>query len=122
MSSAANWSYTAKATLWRNLGKDEYGDPLGYAAPEVFLCDYQGGLSAKITNASASLGNLGFERVVKNTVWTEYANAATGDYLLIGESSEDDPIAAGADEIQQVIRYADTFERVTDDFAIITGA
>lgn len=122
MSSAANWSYTAKATIWRNLGKDEYGDPLGYSAPEILLCDYQGGLSAKITNASASLGNLGIERVVKNTVWTEYANATAGDYLLIGESSAADPIAAGADEIQQVIRYADTFERVADDFAIITGA
>jgi hypothetical protein len=35
MSSVANWSYTATATIWRKLeGNDEYGDPLGYAEPE----------------------------------------------------------------------------------------
>ncbi|WP_038910938.1 hypothetical protein [Dickeya dadantii] len=116
MSSAANWSYTAKATVWRKLaGNDEYGDPMGYAAPEVIMCDYQGGLSKK-------LASLGAEIVVKNTVWTEYALADAGDYLLIGESTEADPVSAGADEVRQVIRYADTFERLADDFAILTGA
>lgn len=114
MSSVANWSYTAKATIWRRLGKNELGDPLGYAVPESVLCDYEGGLSKRI-------GSLGSEIVVKNTVWTEYALAAAGDYLLIGESTETDPVAAGADEVRQVIRYADTFERLADDFAIITG-
>ncbi|KOR02500.1 hypothetical protein [Pluralibacter gergoviae] len=114
MSSAANWSYTAAATIWRNLGTDKYGDPLGYSEPEVILCDYEGGLSKRI-------GSLGSEIVVKNTVWTEYSLAAAGDYLLIGESSEADPVNAGADEVRQVIRYADTFERLADDWALITG-
>jgi hypothetical protein len=46
MSSVANWSYTATATIWRKMeGNDEYGDPLGYAEPEQILCDYEGGLS-----------------------------------------------------------------------------
>lgn len=115
MSSVANWSYTATATIWRKLtGNDEYGDPLGYAAPESILCDYEGGLSKRI-------GSLGAEIVVKNTVWTEFALAATGDYLLIGASTEIDPVVAGADEVRQVIRYADTFERLADDYAILTG-
>ncbi|MCK1065077.1 hypothetical protein [Pluralibacter gergoviae] len=114
MSSAASWSYTAAATIWRNLGNDKYGDPIGYSEPEVILCDYEGGLSNRI-------GSLGSEIVVKNTVWTEYALAAAGDYLLIGESSESDPVAAGADEVRQVIRYADTFERLADDYAVLTG-
>lgn len=115
MSSIARWSYTAAATIWRKLeGNDKYGDPLGYSAPEVILCDYEGGLSKRI-------GSLGSEIVVKNTVWTEYALAAAGDYLLIGESSETDPVTAGADEVRQVIRYADTFERMADDYAILTG-
>ena len=117
MSSIASWSYTAKATIWRKLSaaKDEYGDPIyGYAAPEIIMCDYEGGLSKRI-------GSLGAEIVVKNTVWTEFALADAGDYLLIGESTEPDPIAAGADEVRQVIRYADTFERLADDFAILTG-
>ncbi len=115
MSSVANWSYTATATIWRKLdGQDDYGDPLGYAAPEQILCDYEGGLSKRI-------GSLGSEIVVKNTIWTEFTLADAGDYILIGESTEVDPILAGADEVRQVIRYADTFERITDDYAIITG-
>ena len=114
MSSLANWSYTAQATVWRNLGPNEYGDPLGFSAPEIIACDYQGGLSKR-------LGDIGGEKVVKNTVWTEYALADTGDYLLIGVSTNPDPLAAGADEVMQAIRYADTFERTADDYAIITG-
>lgn len=117
MSSVANWSYTAKATIWRKgaRGRDENGDPInGYDAPVVIMVDYEGGLSKRI-------GSLGAEIVVKNTVWTEYALADAGDYLLIGESSDADPVAAGADEVRQVIRYADTFERVADDYAILTG-
>lgn len=115
MSSVANWSYTATATIWRKLeGNDEYGDPLGYAEPEQILCDYEGGLSKK-------LASLGAEIVVKNTVWTEFTDAGSGDYLLIGESDNPDPVAAGADEIRQVIRYADTFERLADDWALLTG-
>ncbi len=86
----------------------------GYAAPVIIMVDYEGGLSKRI-------GSLGAEIVVKNTVWTEYALADAGDYLLIGESTDADPIAAGADEVRQVIRYADTFERLADDFAILTG-
>lgn len=115
MSSVANWSYTATATIWRRLeGQDELGDPLGYAEPEQILCDYEGGLSKRI-------GSLGSEIVVKNTIWTEFALADAGDYILIGASAEADPVVAGADEIRQVIRYADTFERLAEDFAIITG-
>lgn len=115
MSSVAKWSYTATATIWRKLeGTDEYGDPLGYAEPEQILCDYEGGLSKRI-------GNLGAEIVVKNTVWSEFALAEAGDYLLIGVSTESDPVVAGADEVRQVIRYADTFERLADDYAILTG-
>lgn len=121
MSEVASWSYTAKATVWRNLGKDEYGDPLGYSAPVVIDCDYQGGMSEKIAGVSASLGNLGSEVVVKNTFWTEYAEAQTGDYIFIGESAETDPLVAGADKILQVIRYADTFNRTADDYALLSG-
>ncbi|APH28089.1 hypothetical protein LSC12_003477 [Salmonella enterica] len=117
MSATANWSYTAKATIWRKQAgsNDEYGDPIsGYAAPEAIMVDYEGGLSKRI----ASIGE---EIVVKNTVWSEYSLAAAGDYLLIGESTSADPVAAGADEVRQVIRYADTFDRVADDYALITG-
>lgn len=114
MSSLASWSYTAQATIWKPLGLNEYGDSLGWSEPLVITCDYQGGLSKR-------LGVIGGEKVVKNTIWTEYALANAGDYILIGASTEPDPIAAGADEIMQSIQYADTFERTADDWAIITG-
>ncbi|ORM64229.1 hypothetical protein PRCB_01465 [Pantoea rodasii] len=114
MSSLASWSYTAQATVWRTLGLNEYGDSLGWSEPLVIACDYQGGLSKR-------LGAIGVEKVVKNTIWTEYALATPGDYILIGASAEPDPMVAGADEIIQSIQYADTFERTADDWAIITG-
>jgi len=114
MSSTANWSYTAPCTIWKRLGNDEAGDSLGWSEPLVIMADYQGGLSKR-------LGDIGSESVVKNTIWTEYALADVGDYILIGASSNPDPVDAGADEVMQSIRYADTFERLTDDWAIITG-
>lgn len=117
MSATANWSYTAKATIWRKQagGKSEYGDPIsGYSAPEVIMVDYIAGLSAKISS-------LGTEVVVKNTFFTEYALANEGDYIFIGESNEADPVVAGADEIRAVTRWGDTLERLTDDWALITG-
>lgn len=114
MSATANWSYTAPCTIWKSLGNDEYGDLRGWSTPLVIMCDYQGGLSAKI-------GDIGTEITVKNTFWTEYSEARKGDYMLIGASTASDPVAAGADEVMQVIRYADTFDRLADDHAILTG-
>lgn len=115
MSELARWSYTGKATFWKRLqGQDEYGDPMGFAAPVFIECGYQGGLSRRI-------GNLGSELVVKNTIWTEFADADTGDYILIGVSAEPDPLKAGADQIMQSVRFEDTFDRLVDDWAIITG-
>jgi len=115
MSELARWSYTGKATFWKRLqGQDEYGDPMGFAEPVVIDCGYRGGLSRRI-------GNLGSELVVKNTIWTEFADADTGDYILIGVSAEPDPLKAGADEVMQAVRFEDMFDRLIDDWAIITG-
>ncbi|MBD1228321.1 hypothetical protein [Xenorhabdus griffiniae] len=115
MSSVANWAYTAPCTFWKQLGTDEYGRPLGYEAPKIIQCDYQGGLSSK-------LSGVGTELVAKNTFWTEFADASIGDYILIGESPDPNPVAAGADEIKFTTRYADTFERLADDYVLVTGA
>lgn len=113
MSSVANWSYTAQATIWRSIGTDEWNKP-SFSAPFTIACDYGG--DSKRGNA-----DVGREFVVKDTVWTEYAEAKEGDYLLIGVSTEANPISAGADEIKHIIRHADTFDRVADDYALITG-
>ncbi|MEN4246975.1 hypothetical protein P9A06_20500 [Serratia marcescens] len=114
MSAAANWSYTAVATVWKKLGMDDYGKS-SFAGPIQIMCDYGG-------DATARIGDIGLEFVVKNTHWTEYADARQGDYILIGASSEPDPKRVdGADEVRHIIRHADTFDRIADDYAIITG-
>lgn len=117
MSSTASWSYNKPCTLWRKGagGKDENGDPISaYEPPETIMCDYIGGLSAK-------LGSLGKEVVVKNTFFTAYAQADEGDYILIGPSTNPDPLSAGADEVRHVTQWNDTLEGLEDDWAIITG-
>lgn len=61
MSSTASWSYNKPCTIWRKGagGNDEWGDPVDpYELPETIMCDYIGGLSAK-------LGSIGKEVVVK---------------------------------------------------------
>lgn len=115
MSAAANWSYTTVATIWRKDGPaDEYGKQR-FLPPIAIMCDYGG-------DATARLGDIGLEFVVKNTHWTEYDLAEQGDYILIGASAALDPTAVdGADQIRHIIRYADTFDRIADDYAIITG-
>jgi len=114
MSAAANWSYTSIATYWKRLGLAENGDDLGFAEPVQIMCDYGG-------DATAKIGDIGVEINVKNTFWTEFPDAKKGDYILIGPSSTPRPTYAGADEVMHVIRYADTFDRIADDYAIITG-
>lgn len=47
-------------------------------------------------------------------------NGAGGDYILIGTSTDAAP-PDEADEIRQIVQFADTFERLADDFALITG-
>ncbi|MBC9130723.1 hypothetical protein FcAc13_05295 [Frischella sp. Ac13] len=113
MSNIANWSYTAKATIWRVAGENEYGKKI-FHPPELIYCNY--GL-----DSAARLGDIGTGFIIKNTFWTEYALANEGDFILIGKFTELDPIRAGADEIKHIARYADTFERLADDYALITG-
>lgn len=113
MSNTANWAYTAIATIWRVAGENEYGKKI-FHSPELICCDY--GLDSALKH-----GDIGSGFVIKNTFWTEYSQANQGDFILVGESLEVDPIKAGADEIKHITRYADTLERLADDYALITG-
>ncbi|WJM80434.1 hypothetical protein [Pectobacterium brasiliense] len=118
MSSLANWSYTAKATIWPLADTDRYGKPT-FGAPVVIDCDY-GGDGKRGSSSLGLSASIRLEFVVKNTFWTEYAAAKVGDMIVLGESSAATP-PDDADEVKHIIRYADTFERIADDWAIITG-
>ena len=113
MSAAANWSYTAKATHWPLLGRDDWTGLPTFGAPQVIACDY-GAKSERRTDAK------GVEFVSRQQLFTEFAGAKPGDFILIGESQAADPVAAGADEVRAITRYADTFDRAADDFEIVT--
>lgn len=113
MSEVAKWSYTAKATIWHSVGEDAYGKKQ-FGEPVTIDCDYG-------MDSSNKLDAVGLGFTVKNTFWTEYDKASAEDYILLGESTEPDPVKAKADRIRHVIRYADTFDRLADDFALITA-
>lgn len=113
MSAAANWSYTAAATLWPWLGRDDWSGVEQFGAPEVFACDYSAE-SKRMTDAK------GVEFTTQQILYTERADIKQGDRVLIGESALASPIAAGALEVRTVKRDADTFGRVADDFQVVT--
>lgn len=113
MSFAARWSYTSTATLWPYLGRDDWTGQISYGAPQTFACDYSAE-SMRMTDAK------GVEFTTRQILFTELATAKQGDMVLIGESAEASPIAAGALEVRAVTRYADTFENAVDDFKIVS--
>lgn len=113
MSAAASWSYTAKATLWPWLGRDDWSGLEQFGPPEVFDCDYSAE-SKRMTDAK------GVEFTTRQILYTERADIKQGDRVLIGESAVSSPIAAGALEVRAVKRDADTFQRLADDFQIFT--
>jgi hypothetical protein len=113
MSAAAAWSYTATATLWVLLGRDDWTGAVTYGAPQEVLCDY----SAKAERRTDSTG---VEFTTRQILYTERSDIKRGDRILIGTSDALDPLAAGAPEVRSVQRYADTFDRLADDFQVAT--
>lgn len=113
MSSAASWSYTARATLWPRLSRDDWSGVVVFGPPEGFDCDYS-------ADAVRMTDDKGIEFTSRQVIYTERADIKQGDMVLIGESAVTDPVAAGAVEVRLVGRFADTFERVVDDFKVVT--
>ena len=113
MSASAAWSYTATATLWVLLGRDDWTGAVAYWAPQAVPCDY----SAKAERRTDSTG---IEFTTRQIIYTERADIKRGDRILIGATASLDPIAAGAAEVRSVRRYADTFDRLADDFEVAT--
>ena len=113
MSAAASWSYTARATFWPWLGRDDWSGVEQFGPPVSFDCDYS-------AEAVRMVDGKGVEFVTRQVVYTERADIKQGDRLLLGEVVAADPIAAGALEVRLVARDADTFDRVRDDFKVAT--
>ncbi|WP_058912867.1 hypothetical protein [Entomohabitans teleogrylli] len=114
MSKTASWCYTKNATFWKNLGFNESGDPLGFAEPVIIKCLYKSATAAK-------QDAVGVEITTTITFWTEFSGARRGDYMMPGISMDQDPVAAGADEVMSVDLDASAFDSSPDDYTIKTG-
>ena len=119
MSASAAWSFAAKATHWKLLGRDDWSGQITFAPPVTFDCDYKSE-AVRAADAGGTKPETGVELALRQVLYTEYSEVKQGDYVLIGESAEADPIAAGAAEVRTVVRDADTFDRLADDYRILT--
>ncbi len=111
MSSAASWSYTAVATLWPRLGRDEWGGVETFGPPATIRCDYSA-KAERVTDAK------GVEFVARALIYTERSDIKQGDRILIGVSTSPTPIVVGAMEVRAVDRFGDTLERKADDYRV----
>jgi hypothetical protein len=113
MSAAANWSYTATATLWPWLGRDDWTGVESFGPPELIACSY----SAK---AERRTDGRGVEFVTRQLIYTERADIKQQDRILIGSHAGADPLAAGALEVRAVQRHHDVFDGLADDWEVST--
>lgn len=113
MSDTAAWSQTTEATHWPRLSRDGWSGARAWGAPVVFACDY------KRERTTARRGDR--EVVITLTLYTERASIYEGDMVLIGASSEADPIAAGAVEVLGATEYPDTLGGGLPDFIVDAG-
>ena len=112
MSAAAAWSYTATATLWAWLGRDDWSGLEGFGQPVTIKCSY----SAKAERRTDARG---VEFVTRQLIYTEQAGIKQGDRILIGDHAGVlDPIAAGALEVRAVERQHDVFDGLADDYEV----
>jgi len=95
------------------LQRDGWAGGLIFADPVQMACDYA-------SDARLMRDSLGDEFTTREVIYTERADIKPGDRILIGASTEADPIAAGAREVRAVKRDADTFDRKADDYTIGT--
>lgn len=114
MSASANWSYTATATLWPWLDREDWGGAQTFGPPVTFACSY----SAK---AERRTDDRGVEFVTRQIIYTERADIKQQDRILIGDHTDKiDPLAAGALEVRAVERQHDVFDGLADDFEVST--
>lgn len=111
MSAASAWSFTSKATHWPLVTRGEWGGTLTFGVPAAFDCDY-------VTELVTERNESGDEFTSSLQLYTEKADIKQGDRVLLGVSELADPLAAGALHVHRVRRYADTFDKLRDDFEV----
>jgi hypothetical protein len=112
MSNAANWSYTAKATVWREQSREDWSSAAAFAAPITIDCTYRSKRHAR-TDAR------GDEFVTTLIFYTEANFLKYGDRIAIGEHADPLPIEA-ANMVRAVDQTHDVFENNADDFEVST--
>ena len=112
MSASARWAYTAAATVWPLQSRAGWSGVQVFGAPVAILCDYK-------AEAKTRTDTKGREYVSRLVVYTERADIKQGDRILIGASKAADPLLAGASEVVDVLRFADTFDRKADDYQVV---
>jgi hypothetical protein len=112
VSAAAAWSYTSKATHWRLTGLNDWTQAKTWGPPAAFDCDYSAE-SVRMTD------NKGVEFTSRQIIHTERASIVQGDMVLIGEHAGG-PVEAGAYEVRAVMRFADVFDGLADDYKVAT--
>ena len=111
MSSLSAWSLTHTATYWPILSRNEWDGVAAYGWPVSVPCDYK----ADTRTAMDARGN---EFVSKLTIYTE-ADIPIGSRVVLRVDVSATP-PSDADEVRAVVRYADTFEGLADDFEVLT--
>jgi hypothetical protein len=110
MSQTANWSYTAEATTWPLLGREDWAGGQTYGAPVTFACSYQGETKTRTDRR-------GDEYTSRQIIYCEQPGIKQGDKIAIGRHTT---IPADAEDVRDVIRYHDVFENAADDFEVLT--
>lgn len=114
MSASASWANTAKATIWRVSGYDDWSRVYTFHSPLIIAVSY----SAEAKRLTSSDGS---DFVSMMHFWTEYSQAQIGDFIAIGDhSTVSDPLLAKASAIKSVVRDQDIFDGIADDYTLIT--
>lgn len=113
MSAAAAWANSHTATLWPLTAAADWKGAPAYGSPVTFPCDYKAE-ARMMTNAR------GQQFMSRLQLYTERDDIKVGDRVLVGVSTDPDPAAAGAAEVQAVTRYADTLDGLADDYMVAT--
>ena len=111
MSSLSAWSLTHTATYWPIASRHDWDGSAVYGPPIVVPCDYK-------MDTRTAMDSRGNEFVLRMTVYTE-SDIPIGSRVVLREEATPYP-TDDAQEVRAVVRYADVFDGIADDFEVLT--